>query len=216
MSYVKTLVSIGGLTLKPLTFTSGLLLWRVACKWRWCLQMASLESILWYNFQAGLKMEGVLKEVMLSIGNFKVSVCFYGSERECILYKCLTREHVVNWLQEEDLRQIFLLTVEVLQEFSRREHLSAQMSSVFQRYLALANHVLSWNFLPPNHILPASTGWHVAVVLCDFCSWGHCVSVGQVNVLLEEKKSLLEMEFYFILPQCSGILRTFKVSFITL
>lgn len=24
------------------------------------------------------------------------------------------------------------------------------MSSVFQRYLALANHVLSWNFLPPN------------------------------------------------------------------
>ncbi|XP_059985439.1 exportin-4 isoform X7 [Lagenorhynchus albirostris] len=52
--------------------------------------------------------------------------------------------------QEEDLRQIFLLTVEVLQEFSRREHLSAQMSSVFQRYLALANQVLSWNFLPPN------------------------------------------------------------------
>lgn len=52
--------------------------------------------------------------------------------------------------QEEDLRQIFLLTVGVLQEFSRRESLSAQMSSVFQRYLALANHVLSWNFLPPN------------------------------------------------------------------
>lgn len=36
--------------------------------------MASLESILQCNFQAGLKMEGVLKEVMLSIGNFKVSV----------------------------------------------------------------------------------------------------------------------------------------------
>ncbi|XP_045444484.1 exportin-4 isoform X5 [Pipistrellus kuhlii] len=43
--------------------------------------------------------------------------------------------------QEEDLRQIFVLTVEVLQEFSRRENLSAQMSSVFQRYLSLANQV---------------------------------------------------------------------------
>ncbi|XP_048350674.1 exportin-4 isoform X2 [Sphaerodactylus townsendi] len=52
--------------------------------------------------------------------------------------------------QEEDLRQIFMLTVEVLQEFSRCENLNAQMSSVFQRYLALANQVLSWNFLPPN------------------------------------------------------------------
>lgn len=52
--------------------------------------------------------------------------------------------------QEEDLRQIFMLTMEVLQEFSRRENLNAQMSSVFQRYLALANQVLSWNFLPPN------------------------------------------------------------------
>ncbi|XP_059820197.1 exportin-4 [Hypanus sabinus] len=52
--------------------------------------------------------------------------------------------------QEDDLRQIFVLTVEVLQEFSRRENLNAQMSSVFQRYLALANQVLSWNFLPPN------------------------------------------------------------------
>ncbi|ETE73661.1 Exportin-4 [Ophiophagus hannah] len=41
--------------------------------------------------------------------------------------------------QEDDLRQIFMLTVEVLQEFSRRENLNAQMSSVFQRYLALAN-----------------------------------------------------------------------------
>ncbi|KAG5833462.1 hypothetical protein ANANG_G00276200 [Anguilla anguilla] len=41
--------------------------------------------------------------------------------------------------QEEALRQIFVLTMEVLQEFSRRENLSAQMSSVFQRYLALAN-----------------------------------------------------------------------------
>lgn len=55
--------------------------------------------------------------------------------------------------QEEDLRQVFMLTVEVLQEFSRRDNLSAQMSSVFQRYLALANQVLSWNFLPPNYIL---------------------------------------------------------------
>lgn len=52
--------------------------------------------------------------------------------------------------QEEDLRQIFMLTMEVLQEFSSRENLNAQMSSVFQRYLALANQVLSWNFLPPN------------------------------------------------------------------
>ncbi|KAK1169631.1 exportin-4 [Acipenser oxyrinchus oxyrinchus] len=52
--------------------------------------------------------------------------------------------------QEDDLRQIFMLTVEVLQEFSRRENMNAQMSSVFQRYLALANQVLSWNFLPPN------------------------------------------------------------------
>ncbi|KAG9349710.1 hypothetical protein JZ751_028158 [Albula glossodonta] len=41
--------------------------------------------------------------------------------------------------QEDALRQIFMLTMEVLQEFSRRENLSAQMSSVFQRYLALAN-----------------------------------------------------------------------------
>ncbi|RXN00502.1 Exportin-4 [Acipenser ruthenus] len=55
--------------------------------------------------------------------------------------------------QEEDLRQIFMLTVEVLQEFSRRGNISAQMSSVFQRYLALASQVLSWNFLPPNYIL---------------------------------------------------------------
>lgn len=49
-----------------------------------------------------------------------------------------------------------MLTVEVLQEFSRRENLNAQMSSVFQRYLALANQVLSWNFLPPNYILSIS------------------------------------------------------------
>uniref|UniRef100_A0A2K6GH83 Exportin-4 n=1 Tax=Propithecus coquereli TaxID=379532 RepID=A0A2K6GH83_PROCO len=46
--------------------------------------------------------------------------------------------------------KIFVLTVEVLQEFSRRENLNAQMSSVFQPYLALANQVLSWNFFPPN------------------------------------------------------------------
>jgi hypothetical protein len=60
---------------------------------------------------------------------------------------------MLSWPQEEDLRQIFMLTVEVLQEFSRRENLNAQMSSVFQRYLSLANQVLSWNFLPPNYIL---------------------------------------------------------------
>uniref|UniRef100_A0A3B3TI72 Exportin-4 n=1 Tax=Poecilia latipinna TaxID=48699 RepID=A0A3B3TI72_9TELE len=41
--------------------------------------------------------------------------------------------------QEDGLRQIFMLTMEVLQEFSRRENLNAQMSCVFQRYLALAN-----------------------------------------------------------------------------
>ncbi|KAL7385733.1 hypothetical protein ABVT39_027292 [Epinephelus coioides] len=58
--------------------------------------------------------------------------------------------------QEEGLRQIFMLTMQVLQEFSRRENLNAQMSSVFQRYLALANQVLCWNFLPPNHILSLS------------------------------------------------------------
>lgn len=52
--------------------------------------------------------------------------------------------------QEDALRQVFLMTVEVLQEFCRRENLNAHMSSVFQRYLALANQVLSWNFLPPN------------------------------------------------------------------
>ncbi|XP_005806293.1 exportin-4 [Xiphophorus maculatus] len=52
--------------------------------------------------------------------------------------------------QEDGLRQTFMLTMEVLQEFSRRENLNAQMSCVFQRYLALANQVLSWNFLPPN------------------------------------------------------------------
>ncbi|XP_042350231.1 carnitine O-acetyltransferase-like [Plectropomus leopardus] len=58
--------------------------------------------------------------------------------------------------QEDGLRQIFMLTMEVLQEFSRRENLNAQMSSVFQRYLSLANQVLCWNFLPPNHILSMS------------------------------------------------------------
>uniref|UniRef100_A0A673L012 Exportin-4 n=1 Tax=Sinocyclocheilus rhinocerous TaxID=307959 RepID=A0A673L012_9TELE len=62
--------------------------------------------------------------------------------------------------QEDDLRQIFMLTVEVLQEFSRRENLNAQMSCVFQRYLALANQVLSWNFLPPNHILSCREVMH--------------------------------------------------------
>uniref|UniRef100_A0A8C2NUP6 Exportin-4 n=1 Tax=Capra hircus TaxID=9925 RepID=A0A8C2NUP6_CAPHI len=74
--------------------------------------------------------------------------------------------------QEEDLRQIFLLTVEVLQEFSRREHLSAQMSSVFQRYLALANHVLSWNFLhyiamfesSQNVLLKPTESWREALL----------------------------------------------------
>lgn len=61
--------------------------------------------------------------------------------------------HLFSPLQEDGLRQIFMMTMEVLQEFSRRENLNAQMSCVFQRYLALANQLLSWNFLPPNHIL---------------------------------------------------------------
>ncbi|KAI4565458.1 hypothetical protein MJT46_019746 [Ovis ammon polii x Ovis aries] len=60
--------------------------------------------------------------------------------------------------QEEDLRQIFLLTVEVLQEFSRREHLSAQMSSVFQRYLALANHSSQ------NVLLKPTESWREALL----------------------------------------------------
>lgn len=65
--------------------------------------------------------------------------------------------------QEDGLHQIFVLTMEVLQEFSRRENLNAQMSSVFQRYLALANQVLSWNFLPPNDILchVGVTSWFI-------------------------------------------------------
>ncbi|MBN3291156.1 XPO4 protein, partial [Polypterus senegalus] len=73
--------------------------------------------------------------------------------------------------QEEDLRQIFVLTVEVLQEFSRRENLNAQMSSVFQRYLALANQVLSWNFLPPtmfessqNVMLKPTESWRETIL----------------------------------------------------
>uniref|UniRef100_A0A671P5Z0 Exportin-4 n=1 Tax=Sinocyclocheilus anshuiensis TaxID=1608454 RepID=A0A671P5Z0_9TELE len=63
-------------------------------------------------------------------------------------------------LFQDDLKQIFMLTVEVLQEFSRRENLNAQMSCVFQCYLALANQVLSWNFLPPNHILSCREVMH--------------------------------------------------------
>uniref|UniRef100_A0A674PNH5 Exportin-4 n=1 Tax=Takifugu rubripes TaxID=31033 RepID=A0A674PNH5_TAKRU len=51
--------------------------------------------------------------------------------------------------QEEGLRQIFVLTMEVLQEFTRRENLNAQMSSVFQRYLALANHATQNVMLKP-------------------------------------------------------------------
>uniref|UniRef100_A0A8C9WSW8 Exportin-4 n=1 Tax=Scleropages formosus TaxID=113540 RepID=A0A8C9WSW8_SCLFO len=58
--------------------------------------------------------------------------------------------------QEDDLRQIFVLTMEVLQEFSRRENLSAQMSSVFQRYLALANQVLMLLLA----LIPAALGRH--------------------------------------------------------
>uniref|UniRef100_A0A8C4X5E7 Exportin-4 n=1 Tax=Erpetoichthys calabaricus TaxID=27687 RepID=A0A8C4X5E7_ERPCA len=61
--------------------------------------------------------------------------------------------------QEEDLRQIFVLTVEVLQEFSRRENLNAQMSSVFQRYLALANQVLTMFESSQNVMLKPTESW---------------------------------------------------------
>ncbi|CDQ60597.1 unnamed protein product [Oncorhynchus mykiss] len=77
--------------------------------------------------------------------------------------------------QEDNLRQIFVLTMEVLQEFSRRENLNAQMSSVFQRYLALANQVLSWNFLPPNHILSC---------VCSISPLGLCVRESAFLMLL--------------------------------
>lgn len=77
-------------------------------------------------------------------------------------------------LKEEGLRQIFVLTMEVLQEFTRRENLNAQMSSVFQRYLALANHVLSWNFLPPNYILLFVDGRHF-YILYLFNTWDRFV-----------------------------------------
>ncbi|XP_078736435.1 exportin-4 [Lampetra fluviatilis] len=52
--------------------------------------------------------------------------------------------------QESELQQVFVLTVEMLQEFCKCPNLTAHMSSVFHRFLALANQVLSWNFLPPN------------------------------------------------------------------
>ncbi|KAJ8409911.1 hypothetical protein AAFF_G00209520 [Aldrovandia affinis] len=59
--------------------------------------------------------------------------------------------------QEDALRQIFVLTMEVLQEFSRRENLSAHMSSVFQRYLALANQGRERHTChPPRATLPDS------------------------------------------------------------
>ncbi|MBN3275091.1 XPO4 protein, partial [Polyodon spathula] len=100
--------------------------------------------------------------------------------------------------QEEDLRQIFMLTVEVLQEFSRRENMNAQMSSVFQRYLALANQVLSWNFLPPNFL---------AVVDLDFGLLGrHYIAMfeSSQNVMLKPTESWREtlldsrvMELFF-------------------
>ncbi|KAF7215303.1 exportin-4-like [Nothobranchius furzeri] len=84
--------------------------------------------------------------------------------------------------QEDGLHQIFMLTMEVLQEFSRRENLNAQMSCVFQRYLALANQVLSWNFLPPNYILSSfksfplpGTKWFSCVLFLD---WEHLATPG--------------------------------------
>ncbi|CAN0300704.1 unnamed protein product [Lampetra fluviatilis] len=71
--------------------------------------------------------------------------------------------------QESELQQVFVLTVEMLQEFCKCPNLTAHMSSVFHRFLALANQVLSWNFLPPNHILArrcdASLGRHYMALL---------------------------------------------------
>ncbi|KAI5621309.1 exportin-4, partial [Silurus asotus] len=77
--------------------------------------------------------------------NIGLSMEFHGSCKR--IFQASTHFY------EDDLKQIFVLIMEVLQEFSRRENLNAQMSLVFQRYLALSNQVLSWNFLPPNHIL---------------------------------------------------------------
>uniref|UniRef100_A0A3B4C0H8 Exportin-4 n=1 Tax=Pygocentrus nattereri TaxID=42514 RepID=A0A3B4C0H8_PYGNA len=72
--------------------------------------------------------------------------------------------------QEDDLRQIFVLTMEVLQEFSRRENLNAQMSSVFQRYLALANqmslgrHYIAVFEATQNVMLKPTESWREALL----------------------------------------------------
>ncbi|RXM29621.1 Exportin-4 [Acipenser ruthenus] len=99
--------------------------------------------------------------------------------------------------QEEDLRQIFMLTVEVLQEFSRRENMNAQMSSVFQRYLALANQFFFFFLLPPV----------LAVVDLDFGLLGrHYIAMfeSSQNVMLKPTESWREtfldsrvMELFF-------------------
>lgn len=83
---------------------------------------------------------------------FSIFIIFNSKMQPLFYFPCVYQH------QEDGLRQIFMLTMEVLQEFSRRENLNAQMSSVFQRYLALANQVLSWNFLPPNYILSVTPG----------------------------------------------------------
>lgn len=83
---------------------------------------------------------------------FSIFIIFNSKMQPLFYFPCVCHH------QEDGLRQIFMLTMEVLQEFSRRENLNAQMSSVFQRYLALANQVLSWNFLPPNYILSVTPG----------------------------------------------------------
>lgn len=85
---------------------------------------------------------------------FQVRFLSHISQDNSILHFFLSKPFSPSpYLQEDGLRQIFMMTMEVLQEFNRRENLNAQMSCVFQRFLSLANQVLSWNFLPPNHIL---------------------------------------------------------------
>uniref|UniRef100_A0A669BPF5 Exportin-4 n=1 Tax=Oreochromis niloticus TaxID=8128 RepID=A0A669BPF5_ORENI len=84
------------------------------------------------------------KSILLEVGQLISSL---SPTVPPVLYALLTYSLYCSLTHEDGLRQIFMMTMEVLQEFSRRENLNAQMSSVFQRYLALANHVLSWNFL---------------------------------------------------------------------
>uniref|UniRef100_A0A8C5ED76 Exportin-4 n=1 Tax=Gouania willdenowi TaxID=441366 RepID=A0A8C5ED76_GOUWI len=67
--------------------------------------------------------------------------------------------------QEDGLKQIFMLTMEVLQEFSRRENLNAQMSSVFQRYLeSLGRHYIAMFESTLNVTLKPTETWREALL----------------------------------------------------